>query len=320
MDKITVVMATYNGEKYIEEQLVSILNQSYPPDEVIIRDDCSTDNTCRIIKDFIGNNNLNWVLIPGDKNLGFERNFTEALKCSTGDLIFLSDQDDVWHKGKIKYMSSVMNRYKQILCLNSSFECIDSCGERINTKNMPFTSNNGLIIGKTIKDYSLCSFKAEEVLRYNISMGCTLAFRKELMNEYLANAGKVAHDWLINMIAASHGGLFFLNRKLIRYRVHGDNTIGLNEGFIQEKEKRNKTYSNMLRYYYAFSRTRLIRRNPRLYKSCTKNISLYSERIRVINRKTYQPILFVVLKSLLKFGFRGLLIIRDIAIRSWHVV
>ena len=148
--KISVVMATYNGSKFILEQLDSIKRQTKQPDEVIIRDDNSTDNTPEIISDYIIRNKLKWKLVCGDINLGFEKNFVEALKISTGDIIFFSDQDDVWDVDKIEVMFGIMLRHSTILCLNTSYEFIDSNGNIIESKRIPFTSNNGLIIGKVI--------------------------------------------------------------------------------------------------------------------------------------------------------------------------
>lgn len=313
MCKISVVMATYNGEKYIEEQLASIYKQSCPPDEVIIRDDCSTDNTCEVIRKFIENNHLDWVLVSGEKNLGFERNFTEALKLSTGDVIFLSDQDDVWHRDKIKNMSSVMNRYKQILCLNSSFVCIDSEGRRIPSKHMPFTSNNGLIIGKIIKKHSLSSFSAEEVLRYNISMGCTTAFRKELLNEFFLNAGEVPHDWLINVIAAQRGGLFFYNKELIKYRLHSNNTIGQDNRFIQEIESRDKLYKGIIKDYLFFQHANLIKSNDMLRNICREMKSFYKIRRKIIRNEFTVRDLRKAIR--IKHGLPVIFLLRDYCIR-----
>ena len=101
--KNSVIMATYNGEKYITEQLDSIRNQTLPPDEVIICDDCSSDNTRTIINEYISKYKLTgWQLYSNEKNIGFFDNFFKALRLSTGDVIYLSDQDDVWDKYKLR--------------------------------------------------------------------------------------------------------------------------------------------------------------------------------------------------------------------------
>lgn len=100
---ISVVMATYNGEKYIERQLTTLLEQTRRPDEVIICDDVSTDNTAQLVQDFIKEHSLadKWHFSINEKNLGYRKNFAQALAKATGNYIFLADQDDDWHLDKI---------------------------------------------------------------------------------------------------------------------------------------------------------------------------------------------------------------------------
>ena len=94
--KTSVVISTYNGEKYIIEQLDSLRKQSRPADEVIIADDCSSDHTVDIVKQYINQNKLNsWQVIVNDHNKGWRRNFMETMWNATGDLIFPCDQDDI---------------------------------------------------------------------------------------------------------------------------------------------------------------------------------------------------------------------------------
>ena len=120
--KISVVLSSYNGEKYIEEQLNSLYFQILKPDEILIIDDCSTDNTVNIIENFIKKNNLdNWILIKNDKNLGWKKNFIEGFKKATGNLIFPCDQDDIWHREKIQKMTQIMMQRKEILLIVSNY-------------------------------------------------------------------------------------------------------------------------------------------------------------------------------------------------------
>ncbi|MCR5127860.1 MAG: glycosyltransferase, partial [Lachnospiraceae bacterium] len=114
--KISVVMCTYNGENYIKEQLRTILKQSRKPEEVILCDDRSTDRTTEIIRNFIRVCGLEerWHLYENAENVGWKRNFMEALRRSTGDLIFLADQDDLWHPRKIELMSKACEQHPEI--------------------------------------------------------------------------------------------------------------------------------------------------------------------------------------------------------------
>ena len=109
--KTSVAIATYNGEKYIIEQLESILYQTQAVDEVIICDDCSQDRTVHIIRDFIVQHELNctWKLFVNDQNLGYCENFKKAIYLCTGDIVFFCDQDDIWVKNRVEVMAAAIH-------------------------------------------------------------------------------------------------------------------------------------------------------------------------------------------------------------------
>ena len=106
--KISVVMATYNGEKYITEQLDTIRNQTRKIDELVVCDDRSKDNTVSVVKAYIKEHNLEdaWAIHVNERNLGYANNFHRATLMATGDLIFFSDQDDLWREDKIEIMAN----------------------------------------------------------------------------------------------------------------------------------------------------------------------------------------------------------------------
>ena len=135
---ISVAMTTFNGEKYIEKQIESILNQSLSVDEIIICDDGSTDNTIELMKKY------NVQIIQNKKNLGYKLNFKKAMEKCKGDYIFLCDQDDIWKKDKVKEMISIMEKNRNIHVLASSFEYIDENGTLIISKNKKGYSNHNL--------------------------------------------------------------------------------------------------------------------------------------------------------------------------------
>ncbi len=225
MLNISVAVTTYNGEKYIKEQLSSIMNQIRSADEVIIVDDASTDDTPEIIKNFIEENELtNWRLIENKENLGFIKNYRKALLETQGDVICLCDQDDIWFEDKLETISSVMAQNPPILALNTAFLIIDSNGHE--KPASPKKNNYGLIdklLKKRLEKISLVS-----EFHSNISPGCTMAIRKELADSYvrLTNC-TLPHDYEMNVMAAAKGGLYFYDATLIKYRIHGDNLIGL---------------------------------------------------------------------------------------------
>lgn len=120
--KLSVVIATYNGSAYLSEQLESIIGQTVKPDEIVLFDDCSTDETLRMVKDFAKTHDeYDWVIHFNPQNMGFRKNFHEALKASTGDLIFLCDQDDIWFPDKIAKMRDVMTGNSDIQLLGHTY-------------------------------------------------------------------------------------------------------------------------------------------------------------------------------------------------------
>ena len=227
---ISIAMTSYNGEKYILEQLESLRDQSIKPHEVIIVDDCSIDSTPLIIKKFIEENKLlNWKTILLNENIGYKKAFFTAINQTKGDVVFLCDHDDIWINNKIELMYGCMSKNPDILVLNSSFIKIDSMGNKIKSKNHFFSSNNNLIRKRISKD-ACVNLDIGRLVSYNISPGCTLAFRSKLIDilkELENDEYDLVHDWKINVIAAGKRGLYFLNTPTIFYRLHTNNTIGL---------------------------------------------------------------------------------------------
>lgn len=117
--KVSVVLSSYNGEQDIIEQLRSIDGQTRQPDEVLICDDCSTDGTADLVQNYIEKKRLkNWKLIVNKKNKGWRKNFIDGILASTGDLIFTSDQDDIWREDKIEIMEKSCLNIQRLICLH----------------------------------------------------------------------------------------------------------------------------------------------------------------------------------------------------------
>ena len=112
MSKVTIVLATYNGARFIIEQLNSIFIQTRKPDEVLIIDDCSLDNTVSIIREYIEIHHLerDWKIRVNDYNKGYEQNFYDGICSAEGDFIFFCDQDDLWDFEKIEKMINIMEQ------------------------------------------------------------------------------------------------------------------------------------------------------------------------------------------------------------------
>lgn len=124
--RISVALATYNGERYLQEQLDSYLVQTRLPDELIISDDSSTDGTLRILYDFAEMAPFDVVIMESDSNVGYGHNFRKALDAVTGDIVFLSDQDDVWFPGKIE---KILGFFEEFPDVNLIAHDIEFCNE-----------------------------------------------------------------------------------------------------------------------------------------------------------------------------------------------
>ncbi len=229
MARISVVAATFRGKAYLTEQLDSLRLQTRAPDEVILSDDCSGDGTAEAIAAYIEEYGLSsWRLIAHQENHGFIGNFRLALAEATGDIIFPCDQDDVWKADKLEVMERVFLDDPQVMAVNGSFEKIDGEGKPLPPMPYPAnTGNHGLVFRK-VNPGGLTEISYAEILRSNISPGCTMAVRREAVAYYLSRTeGLLPHDWEMNVCAAMLGKLYYLDRPVIGYRLHGGNVIGL---------------------------------------------------------------------------------------------
>ena len=215
---ISVCLATFNGEKYIEKQLLSILNQKLPVDEVIICDDRSTDRTVDICKEFIRNNKLeNWNVYVNDENVGFCLNFYGAIEKSRGDYVFLADQDDEWLPDKTQEMVKTLKGNPDIKVLSSRYDVID--------ENSEIIENSGVTYLGDRFDGSIDYLTADSFIGCSYIRGFSLCFTADI-KKYIKKIDLkdlMAHDWLICMIGCTVGKTAVLNTKLTLYRYHLDN-------------------------------------------------------------------------------------------------
>lgn len=216
-----MAIATYNGEKYIEEQLQSILGQTRKPDEVIIHDDRSTDRTAEIIVGFITKNNLmdKWKLTVNEDNIGWQRNFYEAVRETTGDVVFFSDQDDVWLPDKIEYLTGFMEEH-DAGCVYGSTILIDQEGKELGENRN--THGIDRIPGQVPFD-----------TRFNTSivMGCRMCISREIADIYIRmNKPYPDHDSQCARLALFFSSLWRVEKPVIKYRVHTGNNSGVEAG------------------------------------------------------------------------------------------
>ena len=248
---ISVVISTYNGSKYIEKQLESVRAQSLRPDEVIIQDDCSTDETIDIITRYINKYNLNsWYFFINEVNLGYKENFYRGVKRAKGDYIFLCDQDDEWMPDKIEKMIEVFKQHPEIWALNCGLCLIDGIDRPIKVKCEKNWSNCNFLYSERKLD-EISFYSSDYILRHNIGPGCALAIDQRTAEGFIKTYNKsLPHDWHMNLIAAVNGGCAFINKPFIKYRKHSNNVIGANTGIVAGIEKK----TNDVRIYDYESR------------------------------------------------------------------
>lgn len=229
MCKISVAMTTYNGEKYIRGQIESLMKQSRLPDEIIISDDASNDNTIDIVSAVFNEYQYqNYKILKNKTNLGYKKNFYQSIANTNGDIIFLCDQDDLWLEDKIEVFEKLFLDNGMALSINGSFVLIDA-----EDKILDYICHRGFVNNDLLKGHypekQITKVSYDTVLRYNISPGCTMAFRREIKDIFLeGSTHELPHDWEINLLAAMKGGLFFYNSPVIQYRIHEKNTLGMN--------------------------------------------------------------------------------------------
>lgn len=224
---ISIVLSTFNSMKYLEELVNSLINQTEKNYEVIICDDCSTDNTVDFLKEFIVKNKLSkWKIYSNESNLGYVKNFAKGISLSQGEYIFLCDHDDIWLPNKLEIVLNLFKKSEKYKLIGSSFEIIDALGKKKPAKNSFFLSNNG-IYKYHVKKNKIENISFKKLFTYSFTPGCCMAFRKEAKDEIVQLLNVAPHDYLISCYFAAQRGAYFLNMPLIQYRIHGENTIGL---------------------------------------------------------------------------------------------
>lgn len=206
--KISVALAAYNGEKYIGEQIESILPQLGEDGEIVVSDDFPLGKT-RAVVEFYSAYDSRVKYIEGTGE-GVCRNFENALHHCSGDIIFLCDQDDVWMPEKVERVVSAFENGADVV-LHDAFM---TDGE-LNVTDESFFKLNGSKKG-LLKNFIKNSY-----------MGCCMAFRREFESEFLPFPdGLAMHDWWIGLNAEANGKVEFINEPLIKHRCHGGNVTG----------------------------------------------------------------------------------------------
>lgn len=251
---VSVCMCTYNGEKFIVKQLESIHAQTMQPDEVIICDDGSTDKTVEQIRKFIEEKDLSatWKLYCNEENKGYPGNFYYAGSLCTKEVVFLSDQDDVWHPEKMEHMCKEMEKTGCKVCC-CKFGLMDAQGEMLHTAMAPVKSGEtGQTRNVTIEDvFYKCEWP-----------GMVLAYDNAWYQEHMKDIGspKVPHDFLICAWAGEEDSFVQMDLELAFHRRHDSNAGGEEHRFskLLQKDRKVKEIEKYLSILQAFEEEKLL--------------------------------------------------------------
>lgn len=230
----SVAMCTYNGEEYIKQQIDSILNQTLPPKEVIICDDGSTDSTPEIIQEYQERYPDIFKIYFNEKNLRSVKNFEKAISLCKEEIIFLSDQDDIWVIEKAEKMINFFKENPQIDVLATNGYCIDKDGkvhEKYSLWDAPILLKE---INQPINYYDII------LCASNIATGASMAIRADIIPSLFPFPiiKDYHHDEWIATVAAEKGKFEMLTDKLFYYRIHDKQQVG--GVFFEKTEKQKK--------------------------------------------------------------------------------
>lgn len=295
--KASVVMATYNGEKYIKEQIESIYYQTRQADEVLICDDGSEDNTVDIIEQFIQEHDVgnNWSIMINTQNKGCTRNFLDGVKIANGDIIFYCDQDDIWEKSKIEKMLCGFQTYKDMLACYCLRNYINESNEKL-TIHFEFMTN------VNVRSKGFQKISIIEAIKFNQSPGLCLAVRKSLIMEIrdFILDNKLTHDLPIGTIAAILGGYYVINEKLVNYRQHGTNLSSPRISLSSRLHHINSQIDgrliryNQMKAIYAKYKGQL---SPQMQSSFKEAIDITEKSIEFLQKKSLIGLFAIIFKK-----------------------
>lgn len=275
--KVQILMSTYNGEKYLKEQLDSIFKQTYPNIEVLVRDDGSKDSTLEILEEY-QKTHTNLHIFP-EENIGLTKSFLELIKKCDADYIAFSDQDDYWLENKIEAALEMLEHIEGPALYCSNQILADQDLNRLPEGEIP---NPVPGFGNAVIE-SMCT-------------GCTAVMNRALAENVKEHFPKDAiwHDWWCYLVASYLGTVIFDKGAYILYRQHGDNQLGSSRSawvMIRNKWKfLRKTRGMLGKQIENFSKEyRGNKEKDKLVQLLLASRTSFSARIKLIfNRKLYR--------------------------------
>ena len=281
-EQIDILMATYNGEKYLKEQIESILNQTYKNIRLVISDDCSKDRTREILKQYEQDKRIE--VHYHEKNQGYIKNFEYLLKQVKNEIYMLSDQDDVWLPEKVEksYETLIKNDADLVF---GDLEVVDE-----NLETMYKSFNKYMLLDRKIKKY-INSYKVNYL--YNCVTGCTLISKSKWIKEIVpipTDSKYLIHDYWMGLIIALKGKLAYMPETYIKYRQHGNNQVGtdkISHGFKKIEQVRELFINVKLGVFGTY----------------VKHNEKFPEDVQKLNCKAYEY--FKMIESKKNFNFKN---------------
>jgi glycosyltransferase involved in cell wall biosynthesis len=204
---VSVVLCTYNGAAYLEEQMNSLLAQTYPNLEIVILDDCSTDNTLPLLEKMAATNN-HIIVYQNEHNLGYNKNYEKAIQLAKGEYIAIADQDDIWDLQKISFMMENLWDSHTVLvhCASARFETNQAPKLKSSTYKKAFTGND-----------------TRSFFLYSLISGHNIIFKKTLLPHILPFPDNIFYDWWLCAAATTVGKINGTNKVLVYQRMHAHN-------------------------------------------------------------------------------------------------
>jgi glycosyltransferase involved in cell wall biosynthesis len=234
---LSIAMCTYNGEKFLHDQLNSIAAQTKSPDELVICDDQSSDRTVEIIRNFADNAAFPVYLYINEQNLGSTKNFEKAVSLCKSDLIALADQDDYWKNDKLERILKVFDETPKAGYVFSNADLIDK-----DSSSLGRTLWEAVKFNKDLFSQFIERPQINFLINHKVVTGATMAFRSSLKGLIIPFSKSCIHDSWIAILASATGNYGVpISETLINYRIHSGQQIGIRRENLIEKIKRHSS-------------------------------------------------------------------------------
>lgn len=286
-ETVSIIIATYNGEKYIEEMLESIWNQTYRPIQLIVSDDCSTDKSMSIIYNWSKKReekDFNIEIICNKKNVGLSANVSRAVKKVTGEFLCLADQDDIWRCDKIERQVKYLHKNQDCIMCLCDRNIVDADG------NLLYKSEDSILNNMVRKRNLKMVLQRPSIYSANCMCVKSICINKI----FPIPQNMIEHDTFMASIAAHYGNIGYLYTPLVKYRVHDTNTSG--PDYMRKGEKFDfiKSYIKSVKRMRRYNS--IVLNDDKILSDTLRK--RYQEDLFSFRKEIRKPIRWIYIKSL----------------------